>query len=420
MTTDRTLWILHLDRQQASPAQTLTQYGFVVREFHSLDSALAATVVDTPAAILCLAHMGNLSEASLGALRAAAPHAHCLAICADAGLAQRIAAVRLGMAGFFTPPVDAAQLVDRLDKLLRDDREETPKVLVVEDSPAQAAFIEAVLKQAGMHPKVIIDPMLAWGALSEVQPELILMDMYMPGCTGEELAKVIRQQPAWLSVPIVFLSAETDSTRQQEAMSLGGDDFLTKPIAPDRLIAAVWSRVRRYRSLRALMMRDSLTGLLNHTTAKERLHLEVLRAQRHGHPLSFAMVDIDHFKRVNDTWGHPTGDRVIKNLARLLGQRLRATDIVGRYGGEEFAVVLPETPGSHAVQVMNTLREVFATLPQGNAEQPFQATFSCGIASLPDHASAKALTEAADAALYEAKRGGRNQVCAAGKSPALA
>jgi diguanylate cyclase (GGDEF)-like protein len=416
MTAERRLWILHLDPGQASLAQALAQYGFAVREFQSPDELLAGNANEAPDALICVAHAGDLDEARLGAFRAAHPGAHCVVVCASGGLDQRIAAVRLGMEGFFAPPFDPALLVDRLDNLLRDEAEDAPSVLVVEDSPAQAAFIGAVLGQAGMLPRVVTDPMQVWDVLGEFQPELILMDMYMPGCTGEELAKVIRQQPAWLSVPIVYLSAETDANRQQAAMSLGGDDFLTKPIAPERLIAAVWTRVRRYRSLRALMVRDSLTGLLNHTTVKERLHLEVLRAQRHARPLAFAMVDIDHFKKVNDTWGHPAGDRVIKNLSRLLSQRLRATDIVGRYGGEEFAVVLPETTADNAVAVMNNLRESFAALPQGTLAQPFQATFSCGIAALPDHASAKALTEAADAALYEAKRGGRNRV-AGSRSP---
>jgi PleD family two-component response regulator len=148
--------------------------------------------------------------------------------------------------------------------------------------------------------------------------------MNMPGASGQEIAKVIRQQDAYLSIPIVFLSAESDIGRQREAMSLGGDEFLHKPIQPEHLVSAVRSRVIRYRALRALMVRDSLTGLLNHTSYKERLRAEVARAKRQNKMLSVAIIDIDHFKNVNDTYGHPAGDRVIKNLSRLLKQRCAA------------------------------------------------------------------------------------------------
>jgi len=176
--------------------------------------------------------------------------------------------------------------------------------------------------------------------------------------------------------------------------------------------------VIRYRALRALMVRDSLTGLLNHTNYKERLRAEVARAKRQNKLLSVAIIDIDHFKKVNDTYGHPAGDRVIKNLSRLLKQRLRGADVIGRYGGEEFALALPDTPIGVALGVINDLRESFAAIEQHAGKATFQNTFSAGVAECsPQHPAlmdTEALIKAADEALYVSKHGGRNRVTAAG------
>jgi diguanylate cyclase (GGDEF)-like protein len=246
--------------------------------------------------------------------------------------------------------------------------------------------------------------------LEEFSPELILMDINMPGASGEEVAQVLRQQEIHVSVPIVFLSGETDKSRQLAAMGHGGDDFLVKPIQPEHLVSAVTSRIERYRALRNFMIRDSLTGLLNHTKIKEQLEIEIDRARRQQRPLSFAMIDLDHFKSVNDTYGHPTGDKVLKSLSRLLQQRLRKVDVIGRYGGEEFAVIFPDTSGPDAVRVLDGIRKDLVQIRQHGEKAEFSVTFSCGVASYPDFATPEAINNAADKALYRAKHDGRNRV----------
>lgn len=325
----------------------------------------------------------------------------------------RLEAVRAGSAAYIVKPAHVGNLIDKLDELTSVAPRAAYRVLIIDDSAAMTDFYAAVLEQAGMEVRVVNDPLAMMPLLTEFGPDLILIDMYMPGCNGMELAKVIRQMDAYVSIPIVFLSAEKDVGKQLFAMNLGGDDFLTKPIQPEHLVSSVTSRIRRSLLLRSFMVRDSLTGLLNHSAIKEQLDREVARAKRQGLPLSFAMVDIDHFKRVNDTYGHPVGDRVIKSLSRLLKQRLRETDLVGRYGGEEFALVLVDTDAASAIKVLNAIREDFSRLRQQAEGTEFSVTFSCGIAEVAQFGDASQLGMAADRALYQAKHAGRNQVCLA-------
>jgi len=282
--------------------------------------------------------------------------------------------------------------------------------LIVDDSQTILAYHATILEQAGMLVKTVVEPLKLLGALNDFNPDLILMDLYMPGCNGVELARVIRQIDGFLSTPIVYLSSENDFNTQAEAMSLCGDDFLVKPIGAGHLVSAVTTRATRARFLRSLMIHDGLTGLLNHTAIKEELAREVIRSSRLNSPLSLAMVDIDFFKKVNDTYGHAAGDHVLKSLARLLKQRLRETDIVGRYGGEEFAVIMNDTDAASAAKVIDEIRTVFSRLLHLSHDEEFSVNFSCGIADLAHFPDAVRLSEAADKALYQAKQRGRNKV----------
>jgi diguanylate cyclase (GGDEF)-like protein len=392
-------------------ARQLGYYGYESRLFDSVAELLAAAAAQAPTCVMvdCALACEQTPEnkIALGELAQRIPVA-CMSD--QANIEARLAALRMGCQAYFTRPLDTTSLLDTLDRLTAPPQADAGRVLIVDDSPALAAFYAAHLGQAGFVCQVVTDPLKSLEALYDHPPELILLDMNMPGATGQEIAKVIRQQDAYLSIPIVFLSAESDVSRQREAMSLGGDEFLQKPIEPEHLISAVKSRVIRYRALRALMVRDSLTGLLNHTSYKERLRAEVARAKRQNKLLSVAMIDIDHFKNVNDTYGHPAGDRVIKNLSRLLKQRLRGADVIGRYGGEEFALVLPDTPIDVALNVLNNLRESFAAIEQHAGKETFRNTFSAGVAQCPPLMDAEALLKAADEALYVSKHGGRNQV----------
>ncbi|MDD5034694.1 MAG: diguanylate cyclase [Methylococcaceae bacterium] len=329
-------------------------------------------------------------------------------------LVARLLAVRAGGLGFFAKPVDVAVLLDSLDGLIVRRPPAPYRILVVDDDRIQANLNASHLRRAGMEVQVVTQPLEMLDALFEFQPELLLLDMYMPDCTGMELARVVRQMEAFDSLPIVFLSAETDRDKQLAAVGLGGDDFLVKPIKPDHLVSSVVSRAERYRKLRVLMLRDSLSGLFNHSTIKERLAQEIARARRQQSQLAAIMIDIDQFKQVNDVYGHAAGDRVIKNIAHFLLQRLRETDIIGRYGGEEFLVILPDTAAAHAQDLIGALRFAFSQIRQYAGREEFIVTFSAGVAGYPGFNSADTVIEAADRALYQAKEQGRNRVMLAG------
>lgn len=323
--------------------------------------------------------------------------------------ASRLRSVRYGASIFLPAPLDVASFVERLDDILRS-RSATPyHILIIDDDPEQVSDTALILQEAGMVTSVVTDPSNIFRVLVEYRPELIVMDMYMPQCSGIELTRIIRQNESFVGVPIVYLSVEQDTEKQLEALRSGGDGFFVKPVIPEHFVTAIRLRASRTRAMRFYMERDSLTGLLNHTNLKQNLDQEVQRARRIGLSLSFVMIDLDHFKQVNDRYGHLAGDRVLKNLARLLRERLRRSDTLGRYGGEEFGLVLFDTDASWAETIMEEIRRDFSTLRQSDGTRDFTVTLSCGIADYPRFSSAGALNEAADKALYLAKERGRNR-----------
>ena len=321
--------------------------------------------------------------------------------------------LRAGADVTILPDEEMSTVLARVLELVQP-RDDTPaRVLVVEDSPTALAFIQRALAAHGITSHAIKDPHELIHAIEMYQPDLVLMDMHMPNCSGIEANRVMRQLAAYHSLPVVYHSSETELNMQIEALRLGGDQFLTKPCNPLLLAAVVRTKINRYREMQRSTVQDSLTGLLNHTAAKTKLSQLIVSANTTPSDFCVAMIDIDHFKKVNDTYGHPVGDQVIRSLAWLLKGRLRATDIVCRYGGEEFLVVLRNTDAAAAYEVLERIREDFASMPHGNAGAAIRASFSGGIAQWQSSEVVAQLTKRADDALLQAKRAGRNQLLTA-------
>lgn len=393
---------------------TLDTFGYYARHFSctaELDRALQQRLPDALIVDVNLGGSGQngLVYAQQLQTRLAKP-LPLLVITSQDDFATHLEAVRVGAMGFFTKPVDLPQLENRLERCFAQQHGEPYRVLIVDDDHDLASRYSLVLRDANMLTEVLDEPAQIFAAMSRFNPEVLLLDVNMPGCTGAELAQIIRFDDDWLRVPIIYLSAETDITRQMEALLKAGDDFLSKPIADNALVTSVFSRAQRARLLSNALARDSLTGLLKHADIKEQVAIELERALRSGKPASVAMLDIDHFKQVNDNHGHAAGDSVIRALANLLRQRLRRIDSLGRYGGEEFLAVLPDCPPEQAQRILDEIRERFAELRFIAAGSEFSVTLSAGISSTRPDSSAGELLELADRALYAAKDGGRNQV----------
>ena len=232
----------------------------------------------------------------------------------------------------------------------------------------------------------------------------------MPKCNGQELATIIRQHDKYVSLPIIFLSARDDLEQLLTNTGLGIDDFLVKPVTSDQLVAAVSGRAERSAELQVLMARDGFTGLFNHAHFMVMLEVELGQVKRFKISTAYVSIDIDSFKSINDNFGHASGDMVIKALSRLLQQRLRRSDIIGRCGGDEFGITMPDCTIENALLIMESIRQQFADMSFKSDKGEIKVTFSAGVAALNHFDKVDDLTKATDSALYEAKNQGRNRI----------
>ena len=239
---------------------------------------------------------------------------------------------------------------------------------------------------------------------------------------GLVLAEELKGNPEFRSRYIIMLTGETQQEDKIEGLELGADDYITKPFQYPELLARIRAGKRivdlqkelmeTNKRLELLSITDGLTKLHNHRYFQDELARAFEESQRYQRPLSLAMIDIDFFKKINDTYGHAVGDDVLKRAAQLYRTSVRSTDLVARYGGEEFAVMMPETALQDGITFAEKIRQLLESSPLETQAGPVTATVSIGVASVPHSRihSAKELIVAADKALYRAKKAGRNQV----------
>lgn len=395
-------------------AKQLQFFGFSTTQVSWDDDQSAE---DSPLAVLFIPATENISEnefSYISNLRNHNPTAQLIYLGEQVAIEPIVALMRSGIDATIPIEHQPSMVLSYILDLVQHNEQEKSRVLIVEDSRVAVAVIERTLTEHGIDTYSIQDPGTLLEALESYRPDLILMDMYMPRFNGVEATRVLRQMPAYSSIPIVYLSGESEVGMQVEALRLGGDQFLIKPVNPVLLAAVVKTKIERFREALRSSRVDGLTGLLNHTAAKSRLKTIVEQINVHR-ALTVAMIDIDKFKSINDTYGHPVGDQVIRSLAWLLKGHLRSNDLIGRYGGEEFLIALPGVTPEQARSVIERIRMDFSALPHTHPQGSLYATFSAGLASYSINDTADSLTEAADNALLLAKRNGRNRIEKAGR-----
>jgi diguanylate cyclase (GGDEF)-like protein/putative nucleotidyltransferase with HDIG domain len=291
-------------------------------------------------------------------------------------------------------------------------------VCMVDDDSDQRMILERRLRQAGFRCALAANGEEALGIIQLTQPKVLITDWMMPGIDGLELCRRLRSAQATQGLYIIVLTARHDRESLTVALETGADDFLTKPCDIRELIVRVKVGMRFWSlqdELKRSAITDGLTGLYNHQFFTQILEREFARCSRYSKPMAVMMLDLDHFKAVNDTFGHEVGNAVLRRAAELLTNAVRNVDTIARYGGEEFALVAPEAQRADAFELAERLRLKLAThLTIGQAPN-CTTTVSIGVATNDDPraTSAQALLDLADKAMYLAKRSGRNRVCIA-------
>ncbi len=397
-------------------AAHLSRDGMTVRACESIAAARAALAERVPDVLVTALSVSGGSAAPLIETLRDLPggeSAVVAVVSSGAGFLDKVETITSGADFFAERPVDLDAFLERLRAALERAGGEAPRILSVDDDPDQNLVLSSILEPAGYEVRVLGDPGRLESEVITFHPDLILMDVNLPRVSGYDLVRYLRHDERFATLPVVFLTVERREQERIAALRAGGDDHLVKPVAPALLLSTVAARLERARFLKSLLVRDGLTGLLTHTAFLERARAAVLTAHRApSRPLALVAIDLDHFKLVNDTWGHPVGDRVLAALGALLRRRLRASDTIGRLGGEEFALLLEDLGAEDAVRLVERLRKEFATLRHRSIEgRIFHVGFSAGIALYePRRVTLEAWRQAADDALYAAKAAGRGRV----------
>ncbi len=297
------------------------------------------------------------------------------------------------------------------------------EILIAEDDPISRRILTALLTKWGYTVKAASDGAQAWSQLEqEVSPRLAILDWMMPGMDGLEICRRVREKEAGgdLYTYVIILTAKGAKEDIIEGMDAGADDYLVKPFDPQELrvrvragqrIVELQSQLKAAQEeLRRQSITDPLTGVLNRRATLERFHLETSRAKREKRPLSVLMMDVDHFKKVNDNFGHICGDEVLKEVARRVRTGLRDYDTFGRIGGEEFMAILPGATLSLAVTVAERLRAAVSSKPMSTCKGAIGVRMSVGVTQWAEEEEMERTMDRADKALYLAKKRGRNRV----------
>ncbi len=299
-------------------------------------------------------------------------------------------------------------------------QKQTAKILVVDDSPLQIEHLKKCLHRSGFEIFTTTKSDEAVELVENLLPDLVLLDIMMPKKDGYCICEVLKSSAATKDIPVIFITSKNERQDKIKGFCIGAFDYITKPFYTEEVEARVKNAInlklsqdelkKKNSILEILAIRDELTVLYNRRYVLKRLDEEIERAKRYNRVFSCIMIDIDYFKKINDTYGHPIGDIVLRYMGEILRKSLRTVDIASRYGGEEFLLILPETDLAGTKSVAEKLRHIVCDAePPESLPKDFKFTISLGIAIYPyDAESREKLINAADESLYTAKGAGRN------------
>ena len=298
---------------------------------------------------------------------------------------------------------------------LKRTGEDPPRILIIDDSDLDRRWLRARLAEDAMELVEAQDGMAGMDLCRSDPPDLILLDLSLPGFDGFEILRRLKNDRRTSMIPVIVLSGASDTHDKARGLDLGAVDYVTKPFDIIELRARIRVAIRTKRLQDMLEQRahvDSLTGLANRLALEERLNTEWGIHHRHGGALAIFVADLDHFKAVNDTYGHPTGDEILRRTGEILRSSVRTTDLAARYGGEEFVVVAPHCKHAGILRTAERFRDRLAASPVVFNGERIHITVSIGVASWPEDPadSPSELLAIADRGLYQAKAAGRNTV----------
>lgn len=292
------------------------------------------------------------------------------------------------------------------------------RIMVVDDDETQAGLLSQWLTRQGYQVEVASSGEQALEMIHNAKPDLMLLDIEMPGSDGLQVCRQIQQMYEYPPL-IIFLTGQSSVATSIEALDVGGSDFITKPFRPAQLEARLRAALRlksRMDGLADQVARDALTGLWNRHHLESRVAELVANGKRHGETFSLIMMDIDKFKRFNDSHGHSAGDAVLRKVAERMLETSRQEDLLFRIGGEEFLMLMPDSTPQGAHLAAERLRTAVADQPisfvdgHNGTSESATVTISVGVATWDPDATIETLVQRADRAMYEAKEAGRNQV----------
>ncbi|WP_447603350.1 response regulator [Nitrospira sp. Nam80] len=383
---------------------------------HNLIEAMEAMTFKNPD--LVLLDLGNDGVSSqeldfVGELVTHIPPIPVLALTEGDSFKDRVVVAGAGCQGIVDKRQSTASILDATrEAAFNHTRIDVPKILVVDDSEMVARLASKLLERRGMQVTTLTDPLQFWDVLEQVNPDLLILDVEMPHLNGIELCRVVRVDPNWESLPVVFLSAHTDVQTIQRLFVAGADDFISKPIVSAELMMRVQNRLGRARLSRHRTEIDGLTGVAGRHSVEQMLERSIRTARRYRDPFSLAVVDVDYLKQINDRYETATGDAVLRRLGQIFSAFFRPEDAIGRLGGDEFVIGLHRASKPAALaRIEELLRLVRRERFAAGTGEAFTVSVSAGLAEFPgDGSERQAIYHAAGQALSQAKAGGRDRV----------